>query len=93
MSTPFRSGSALSSKILNAHSQIGLICDKLKYYNFCFNRYIPFTTESVKKLLYDVEIRLRGRFDIKINIEECFEEIQSYEYSDKYIFYIVKSNI
>ena len=45
MSTPMRSGSALTSRMLNAHSQVGMICDKLKYFTFCYDRYNPLTDD------------------------------------------------
>ena len=77
MATPFRSGSALTSRMLNAHSQVGMICDKLKYFTFCYDRYNPLTDDNVKKILNDVAARLHGRYDITINVDECFDHILS----------------
>ena len=56
MATPFRSGSALTSRMLNAHSQVGMICDKLKYFTFCYDRYNPLTDDKVKDA-YNMEIK------------------------------------
>ena len=67
MSTPMRSGSALTSRMLNAHSQVGMISDKLKYFNFCYDRYKPLTDDNVKKMINDVAARIHVRFDITLN--------------------------
>ena len=93
MATPFRSGSALTSRILNANSQIGMICDKLKYFRFCYNRYNPLTEDNVYKMLNDVAIRLHGRFEISINVEECFKEIESKTNCDASIYSTLLNHI
>ena len=77
MATPFRSGSAMTSRMLNAHSQVAMVCDKLKYFTFCYDRYSPLTDDNIKKLLNDVAARLNGRYDITINVDECFDHILS----------------
>ena len=93
MATPFRSGSALTSRMLNAHSQVGMISDKLKYFNFCYDRYKPLTDDNVKKMLNDVAARLHVRFDITLNKDECFHEIQLKTKSDASIYSTLLQNI
>ncbi len=75
MTTPFRSGSALISRILNSHSQIAITADKMKFFRFCYNRYLPLNEENVKNMLNGLTHRLSGRFNIQIDAQECFERI------------------
>ena len=49
ISSPFRSGSALLSRTLNSHSQIDLINDALKYFRFCYGKYLPLNEKNVLK--------------------------------------------
>lgn len=75
MASPFRSGSALVSRILNAHSQIAITADKIKFFRFCYNRYLPLNGENVKNMLNDLAHRLSGRYNIQLDAQECFEKI------------------
>lgn len=93
LTTPFRSGSGLLGAILNAHSQIGMFGDRLKFFHFCYNRYLPLTKESTQKLLGDVAYRLLYRFDIKIDVEECFAAIQQYPLSQANIYATLVNHI
>ena len=75
ISSPFRSGSALLSRTLNAHSQIALINDDLKYFRFYYNQYHPLNEKNIRKILDDAAHRLLNRFKIKINVQTCLDEI------------------
>lgn len=71
MTTPFRSGSGLVSRVLNAHSQISMTADKIKYFRFCFNRY----GDNLELMLNDLSKRLSRRFNIKFVAKKCLERI------------------
>ena len=76
ISTPFRSGSALLSRTLNAHSQIGLTNDDLKFFRFCYNRYLPLKENNTRTMLNDLAHRLLTRFNITIEVESCLESLK-----------------
>ena len=71
ISNPFRSGSALTSRMLNAHSLVGMTVDKLKFFLFCYTRDTPLTLQSAERLVGDVVDRLSIRFKIQIDQTAC----------------------
>ena len=71
----FRSGSAMVSRILNAHSKISMAQDKFKFFRFCFKRYEPLNDESIKKMLSDLNQRFYGRWSLNIDEQKCLKEI------------------
>ena len=71
ISNPMRSGSALTSRMLNAHSQVGMTVDKLKFFLFCYTRVTPLTLQSAERLVADVVDRLSIRFKIQIDQTAC----------------------
>ena len=75
ISTPFRSGSALLSRTLNAHSKVSLINDQLKYFSFCYQKYLPLSDQNVEIMLSDVASRMLARFNIKVNVDDCVKSI------------------
>lgn len=77
MSTSFRSGSALMSRIVNGHSKVSFSADKIKYFNYCFERYSPLNIESTKKMLKDLNVRTSARFDFPLDEEKCLSMIGS----------------
>ena len=86
ISSPFRSGSALLSRTLNAHSQIGLINDALKYFRFCYRKYLPLNEKNVQTMLNDVSYRLLTRFNIQLDVQVCMDEIQKKPLNDTSIY-------
>jgi len=93
ISTPFRSGSALLSRNLNAHSQISLLNDSLKYFNFCYNRYLPLTESNISRMLNNVEQRLLKRFDINIEVQTCLDKIKQQPVSQASIYAILLQHL
>lgn len=75
MSTPFRSGSALISRILNSHSHIGLTADKVKFFRYCYNRFLPLNEKNILKMLDELSRRLSARFEIDLDIQACYETL------------------
>ena len=75
ISSPFRSGSALFSRILNAHSQVSLMNDDLKFFRFCYDRYLPLSEDSVRRMLSDVAVRMKKRFEIDVDVDGCLKNI------------------
>ncbi len=86
VSTPFRSGSALLSRNLNAHSEISLLNDVLKYFNFCYNRYLPLTESNISRMLDDVAQRLLKRFNVIIEVQACLDRIKQQPLSHASIY-------
>jgi adenylylsulfate kinase len=76
VASPFRSGSALFGRMLNAHSQIALLHDDIKYFRYCYNRYLPLTENNVKKMLDDLAHRLLTRYKIKVDVQACLDTIK-----------------
>ena len=76
MTGAFRSGSALTSRILNAHSQIGMSADKLKFFLNCYDSYRPITKINIEHLVKEVAYRLLNRFEIMIDPEVCLKELK-----------------
>lgn len=86
ISTPFRSGSALLSRTLNAHSQIGLTNDDLKFFRFCYNRYLPVSENNTRTMLNDLAHRLLIRFNITIEVESCLDRLKQQPLSHASIY-------
>lgn len=93
MSSPFRSGSGLASRILNSHSQIDFMHDKVKFFRFCFGRYIPLNEENVAKMLDDLSLRLQGRFNIKLDTINCYKAIREQEFTHATIYKTLFQNL
>ena len=94
LSTPFRSGSALLSRILNAHSQISLLNDNLKYFCFIHNRYLPFNEKNIKNMLDNTSSRLWTRFSLKLDIDFCLQKIKQLDLiGDASIYSILLSSL
>ncbi len=85
MSTSFRSGSALMSRIMNGHSKVAFSADKIKFFNYCYDRYSPLSLESTKLMLKELNVRTSARFDFPLNEEKCLELIGS-EFTYENIF-------
>ena len=77
-STPFRSGATLLSRMLNAHPKIGSLNDDVKFFRFCYNRYLPLNKKNVHRMLEEEAYRLLHRFNIKLDVNKCFEVIKKY---------------
>ena len=72
----FRSGSALHSRMMNAHPNISISCDIIKFYTYCYKRYMPLNDESVLQMIDEVGNRLRERFQVSIDTDECWKMIK-----------------
>ena len=77
ISNPFRSGSSLISRMLNAHSQIGMTVDKIKYFLFCYNPNIVLTKDNVEELLNSLAGRIAKRFNILIDPYNCLNNLKN----------------
>jgi len=77
MSSVFRSGSALLSRMINAHPEISVTDDKLKFFLFSYERNIPLTEVKVQDILKEARYRLQHRWGISIDIEWCYRNIIS----------------
>ena len=75
IASTFRSGGALTTRMLNAHSQIGMTADKLKFFLFCYERNVPLNKEKLREILEEVSSRLETRFKIDINCQTCLDEL------------------
>lgn len=93
MTTPFRSGSALASRILNAHSGISLGLDNIKFFLYCYNRYLPLNPRNLHRMLDDLSKRLYGRFGISIDTGVCLDEIVSGPVSHARIYRVLLQHI
>lgn len=94
ISTTFRSGSGLLSRILNAHENITLTYDKIKFFLYCHNKYGK-NNIKVKILLSDLENRLVNRFGIKINVDDILNSLKKEKSNLDYpkIYRAILSNI
>lgn len=87
LTTPMRSGSSLLSRMLSANPSIAMSFDTVNYFRFCFQRYDPISLpQNATKLLRDMSYRLGNRFDIKLDVDSCFNLIgqQVPSYSNLY---------
>ena len=72
LTTPFRSGSALLSRILSAHPSIAMSYDTVNFFRFCYHRYDPISqTENAARLFEDMAHRLYNRFELKLDTKQC----------------------
>ena len=74
ITTSFRSGSSLLSKILNAHSKIAMSTDKIKFFRYCYDRYLPLNETNLNKMIKDLDSRLQKRFNICIDVDAIKKE-------------------
>jgi len=86
MTTPFRSGSALTTRMLNANSQVCMTTDKLKFFLFCYKPDVPLAERYVEETVSNVAYRLRHRFKLQIDARECLSilETQPLSYASLY---------
>jgi len=75
MSSVFRSGSALLSRMINAHPLISVTDDKLKYFLFTFEKNTILNKTTLKNKLKEIEHRLNNRWGIIVDIDRCFDHI------------------
>ncbi|MBI2026249.1 MAG: sulfotransferase [Deltaproteobacteria bacterium] len=72
--------------MLNAHSRIGALNDDVKFFRFCYNRYLPLNEENIARMLADEAYRLLNRFNIKLDVKECLETIARHSLSHDVIY-------
>lgn len=73
MACGFRSGAALTSSIINSHSQASFSVDIIKYWNYCFNRYPDLDHKQLLYMLEELKFRLVARFGVELDVDECLE--------------------
>ena len=77
LTTPFRSGSSLLSRILSTHPAIAMSYDTVNFFRFCYHRYDPISdTENAKRLFQDMAHRLYNRFELRLDVERCMENFE-----------------
>tara|TARA_Y100000816_G_C26108258_1_gene590005 strand:- start:3126 stop:4133 length:1008 start_codon:yes stop_codon:yes gene_type:complete len=92
MSSEFRSGSALASCILNAHSDVALSTDVIKYWLFCYNRNPFLNKKIVTNILKEVSNRIYIKFSINLDIETCLNQIGN-DYTHPKVYAVLANNI
>jgi hypothetical protein len=75
MACGFRSGAALTSSIINSHSEASFSVDIIKYWNYCFSRYPELNREKLIYMLEELQFRLSVRFSVVLDIDKCLELI------------------
>mgnify|MGYP005993463647 CR=1 FL=1 len=82
----WRSGTTLTSRILNNHPDLSITYDTVHFLRFSYNKYNPIKKrKNVKKLIFDVQKRLLDRYQIKISSSVIFKNIKGdYKYSKIY---------
>jgi hypothetical protein len=92
----FRSGASLTSSIINAHPDVSVSADIVKYWNYCFGRYPVLDKEILINMLKELKFRLSVRFSIEIDVNVCLENIgDNFQHESIYIHvmnHIVKDN-
>ena len=82
LTTPMRSGSSYLSRILSAHPSIDMSYDTFNFFRFCFHKYDPLTEDNnLRRLIQDMSFRLKNRFEIELNVENCLKSIDENEYT------------
>ena len=77
MTNTHRSGSALVSRMLNAHSKINITMDKLKFFQFSYQEEREFNQTNMKSILDETSFRLLNKHGIKINSQRCWNSIKN----------------
>jgi len=70
-----RSGAALSSSIINAHTEVDFSVDVVKYLNFCYKRYPEVNANNLRVMLEEMHLRLNSRFSINFNMDYCMQMV------------------
>ena len=93
MTGHFRCGGAMVSRILNSHSKLSISNDKFKFFRFCYKRYEPLNEGNIKLMLNDLNKRFYGRWNLKIDEERCFKELDLTKKTYQSIFKSVIRNL
>ena len=75
MACGFRSGAALTSSIINSHSEASFSVDIIKYWNYCFGRYPELNGEKLIFMLEELQFRLSARFGVELDVNKCLKLI------------------
>mgnify|MGYP006177192765 CR=1 FL=1 len=75
MACGFRSGAALTSSIINSHSEASFSVDIIKYWNYCFGRYPELNREKLIYMLEELQFRLSARFSVELDVNKCLKLI------------------
>jgi len=75
MSSVFRSGSALLSRMINAHSEVEVTDDKLKFFLFTYQEGLPLTPKTLKYKIDEAALRLKNRWGITIDHGWCYKSV------------------
>jgi hypothetical protein len=87
-----RSGAALTSSMLNAHSEVSFSVDVVKYFNFCFKRYPILDNIILETMLKEMQLRLKARFSIDLNLDYCLNKIDK-NFSHQNIYMVLMNHI
>ena len=72
-----RSGAGLTGCMINAHSNTSFSVDILNYINFCFKRYPEIENSNILIMFKEMQLRLKARFSIDLDINHCLGLIGS----------------
>ena len=56
-----RTGGSLLINMLSVHSKLIILNERLHFFRFIYNKYDPLNNNSLKRLLFDLDLRLRYR--------------------------------
>ena len=75
ISGTMRTGGSLVTNILSAHSDILVLFERVHFFRFIYKRYEPLTEASVARMLHHLNIRMRYRNQLDINVDEVLKAI------------------
>ncbi|MBW1740198.1 MAG: sulfotransferase [Deltaproteobacteria bacterium] len=76
----YRSGSTLTARLLDNHSELSVWADTVHFFRYCYQRYDPISDFSnVEKLVGDVADRLRLRFGMEAPVSEILNTLHETE--------------
>ena len=70
-----RTGGSLLINMLSVHSKLIILNERLHFFRFIYNKYDPLNSNSLKRLLFDLDLRLRYRKNENIDKDFLFKKI------------------
>ena len=61
--------------MLSVHSKLIILNERLHFFRFIYNKYDPLNSNSLKRLLFDLDLRLRYRKNENIDKDFLFKKI------------------
>ena len=89
ITSSYRSGSALFTKMLNVNREIKVSAGTINFFRYYFKKFNPITKgTNLRSLIYQFYIRSKFRFGINLDYSNLINEVdkKNLNYSDIYIF-------